>query len=212
MPHPAPIPEDKPFAIACLTGGVATGKSTVAAFLNTFADTKGFDSDAAVHEIMAEPAWIERLAGVFGGDILDAAGGIDRPALREKVFADPARRAALESLLHPEVRRRGRVALEATRSGGTVRLFLAEVPLLYESGFDLPRDYEIVVATSPATQRARLRTNRGLDDEMAGRIMAAQWPIMEKVRRAHLVIWNEGSITCLKRQALCLRRRLGLSP
>lgn len=178
--------------------------------LAEFSDTVCFDCDAAVHGIMMEPEWVQRLAAAFGEEVVTPEGGIDRRQLRERVFADKSQRERLEKLLHPEVRSRCERAQEAAAAQAGCRLFVAEVPLLYESEFDVPRDYEIVVATSPATQRARLRALRGLDDEMSERILAAQWPIMDKVRCAHLVIWNEGSIPCLKRQVLCLRRRLGL--
>jgi dephospho-CoA kinase len=196
--------------VACVTGGIATGKSTlVSECADGHSEIAVFDCDQAVHGIMAEPEWAGRLAAEFGSDILDAEAKVSRPRLRDKVFYDPDQRRALEALLHPEVRRRcSQATAQAAASGA--RLFLAEVPLLYESQFDLPRNYEIMVAVSPATQRARLRATRGLGDEMAKRILAAQWPVMEKVRRAHIVIWNAGSIPCLKRQARYLRRRLGL--
>lgn len=194
----------------CLTGGIATGKSLVTRILADFGDTVTVDCDQVVHDIMAEPEWITRLVAVFGSDIVDSDHKIDRRRLREVVFPDEALRHKLEAIVHPEVRRRCALARQSAEADPLCRLWVAEVPLLYESGFDLPRDYEMVVATSPATQRARLRNLRGLDDELSELIMAAQWPIMDKVRRAHLVIWNEGSIPCLKRQVLCLRRRLGL--
>ncbi len=196
---------------ACLTGGIATGKSLVTRLIaEERPDVAVFDCDASVHQIMAEEGWISRLAREFGEQIRGADGRIDRPTLRAVVFAAPDRRERLEAMLHPEVRRRCRLAQEAAASSRAVRLFLAEVPLLYESQFDLPRDCEIVVASSPASQRGRLRSDRGLDDQTAERILAAQWPIMEKVRRSPIVIWNGGSIPCLKRQVLCLRRRLKL--
>jgi dephospho-CoA kinase len=198
---------------ACLTGGIATGKSSFLAHF-TVADpaVEVFDCDAAVHRLLADPVWAARLAVDFGSDILDEHGGVDRARLRPRVFADDHVRHRLEALLHPEVRRLCTVAKAAAEASGRVQIFLIEVPLLYESGFDVERDYEIVLAASPSTQRDRLRRHRGLDDEVVERILSAQWPILEKVRRAHLVVWNEGSIPCLKRQASCLKRHPWLSP
>jgi dephospho-CoA kinase len=196
--------------VACVTGGIATGKSSLIHWCASGrSEIAVFDCDHSVHEILDEPGWAGRLGREFGEGILDAQGRVVRPRLRELVFADPDRRLRLEALIHPEVRRRCAEAVARAGAGGA-RLFLAEVPLLYESQFDLPRNYEIVVGVSPATQRARLRASRGLGDEMARRILAAQWPVMEKVGQAHIVVWNAGSIQCLKRQAHYLRRRLGL--
>lgn len=197
----------------CLTGGIATGKSL---FVREFADgdpgVTVFDCDAAVHHLLADPHWSAQLAADFGTGILNDQGGVDRARLRPIVFSDEAARKRLEGRLHPEVRRRCTTAKEAAAASKSVKIFLIEVPLLYESGFDVARDYEIVLAASPTTQRDRLRRHRGLDDEVVARILAAQWPILEKVRRAHLVVWNEGSIPCLKRQVSCLKRHPWLSP
>jgi dephospho-CoA kinase len=146
----------------------------------------------------------------FGPSVIDREGGVDRAALRGIVFDDSGARHRLERILHPEVRKRCLAARERIVSGSGVRLFLAEVPLLYESGFDLPRDYEIVVAASPQRQRARLCEHRGLSPEMADRILSVQWPILRKVERADIVIWNGGSLACLKRQAVHLSHRLGI--
>ena len=137
---------------------------------------------------------------------------MDRVKLRPLVFGQPELRRRLEALIHPEVRHRCMVSVDTASRAGNVKMFFIEVPLLYESGFDVARDYEIVLAASPTTQRDRLRHQRGLDDVVVERILASQLPILEKVRRAHLVIWNEGSIPCLKRQALCLKRHPWLSP
>jgi dephospho-CoA kinase len=199
--------------IACVTGGVATGKSSLMSLLlDGDPSVAAFDCDAAVHKILAEPEWAERVAEDFGRGVLDAAGGVDRVKLRPLVFGQPDCRRRLEALIHPEVRHRCRVSVDTASLEGKVKMFFIEVPLLYESGFDVARDYEIVLAASPTTQRDRLRHQRGLDDVVAERILASQLPILEKVRRAHLVIWNEGSIPCLKRQALCLKRHPWLSP
>ena len=199
--------------IACVTGGVATGKSSLMSLvLDGDPAVAAFDCDAAVHEIFADPEWAERVAEEFGRGVLNAAGGVDRVKLRPLVFGQPELRRRLEALIHPEVRHRCMVSVDTASRAGNVKMFFIEVPLLYESGFDVARDYEIVLAASPTTQRDRLRHQRGLDDVVVERILASQLPILEKVRRAHLVIWNEGSIPCLKRQALCLKRHPWLSP
>jgi len=198
---------------ACLTGGIATGKTLFRSeFTANDPGIEVFDCDAIVHQLLADPGWAASIAADFGPDVLNPEGGIDRARLRPIVFGDPAARHRLEARLHPEVRRQCAAAQATARAARTTKIFLIEVPLLYETGFDVARDYEIVLAASPATQRDRLRQSRGLDDSVVDRILAAQWPILEKVRRAHLVVWNEGSIPCLKRQASCLKRHPWLSP
>jgi len=197
--------------VACLTGGIATGKSEfIRFFVEGRHDVIVFDCDAAVHRLLASFPIMNTVVDVFGGPVLDEKGAIDRKVLREIVFSDPAARLQLERILHPEVRRECLAACERAALTRGVRLFLAEVPLLYESEFDLARDYEIVVAASPERQRARLWSQRSAGHEIAQKILAAQWPILDKVQRAGIVIWNGGSFACLKRQAHYLRKRLAL--
>ncbi len=195
--------------VACLTGGIATGKSEFSRLLADGGEGVAFfDCDRCVHELLTLPEMVRQIVTEFGPEAGGAEGGIDRRGLRGIVFADSQKRRRLEEILHPEVRRLCQEARERAAADPAVRLFLAEVPLLYESGFDVSRDYEIVVAASPATQRARLRDRRGIDGELADRILAAQRPILEKVQRAGIVIWNGGSLECLKRQAQLMMKRL----
>lgn len=192
-----------------LTGGIATGKSLAGRhFREGRDDVAFFDCDACVHDLLADREMARRVAWEFGDQVLAGDGKVDRPALREAVFGNDEARRRLEGLLHPEVRRECLAAKAAAAQNPAIRVFLAEVPVLYESGFDVERDCEIVVAVSPEVQRQRMIERRGLAPEMVERILTAQWPILEKVRRAHIVIWNGGSLECLKRQAHCLRRRL----
>ncbi|MGI8605449.1 MAG: dephospho-CoA kinase [Verrucomicrobiales bacterium] len=196
---------------ACLTGGVATGKSEfVRLFTHERTDVDAFDCDRAVHGLLAEPAMAAQVEAALGRPLAGCEGGIDRKVLREIVFADASARLTLEALLHPEVRRLCLAARDQAAATPGVRLFLAEVPLLYESAFDVARDYEIVVASSPATQRSRLQERRRIDPATAERILSAQLPMLQKVERADIVVWNGGSLECLKRQAHYLRKRLGL--
>jgi dephospho-CoA kinase len=200
---------------ACITGGIATGKSALMAFLRDVQATQArewafFDCDACVHELLVRGDVVAAVVERFGPTVAALEGGIDRARLRQAIFHAPEGRKWLEGLLHPEVRRLCVEASGAAEAGGAL-IFWAEVPLLYESGFDVARDYEIVVATSPETQMMRLRERRGLTEDSAQRILDAQWPIMQKVARADLVIWNGGQLECLKRQAITLLDRLCLT-
>lgn len=177
-----------------LTGGIASGKSTVAA---RFA-AHGFpvvDADAVARQVLAagEPA-LQAVAEHFGPGVLRPDGGLDRPALARIVFAEPAQRAALEAITHPVVARRIQDLLDALTGSGPVVL---DVPLLVEAGID--RDYRavVVVATRPETQVHRLMTHRGLTRDEARARVAAQAPLQEKLAVATDVLWNEESLETL---------------
>jgi len=182
-----------------LTGGIATGKSTFARrFLELAPRTVFFDCDACVRELHGRPDVIAEIAAAFG-DVQRTDGGLDRAKLRTLAFENDARRRELESILHPRVR----AACSESRqraAAGNAEFFLADVPLLYESGFPMPREVEIVVACTPSTQRARLMARSKLTEEMAERLIAAQMPIGEKMRRATVVVWNGGTPESLYRQ------------
>jgi dephospho-CoA kinase len=186
-----------------LTGGIATGKSTFAQhFLALAPRTVFFDCDACVRELQAQPEVIAEIAGALG-DVQAADGSLDRAKLRALVFENEARRRVLESILHPRVRA-ACAAAQQRAAAEQAEYFLADVPLLYESGFPVPRDLEVVVACTAAAQRARLMARSKLTADMAARIIAAQWPLAEKMRRAGVVIWNGGTPESLRRQTVCL--------
>ena len=184
-----------------LTGGIATGKSTFARlFLELAPGTAFFDCDACVQQLLTKPDIIAALAVALGADLISPDGSLDRSRLRKLVFDHPDRRKTLEGILHPLVRQECQAAQQSARTGGTAPFFLADVPLLYESGFPLPRDIEIVVACGPVTQRARLVERSKFSMELADKILAAQLPLAEKMRRARIVLWNGGPPASLRRQ------------
>lgn len=182
-----------------LTGGIATGKSTFSELFRELAPrTRFFDCDAYVRELYTKPEVIAEIAGAFG-DVRTADGALDRKKLRELVFDNEERRDVLEGILHPRVR----AACAREQEGGAeeeAEFFMADVPLLYESGFPMPRDLEIVVATTPEEQRRRLMARSSLTGEMADKMIGAQLPIGEKMRRAGVVMWNGGEPVWLSHQ------------
>lgn len=183
-----------------LTGGIATGKSTFASlFLELAPGTAFFDCDACVHELLTTEEVARKVDALLGPGLADYTGRLDRGRLRERVFDRPHDRRTLENLLHPLVRARCQLAGDKARAA-SVEYFLIDVPLLYESGFPIARDREIVVACGPEEQRRRLLARRGITPELAERILAAQWPLPEKIARAGTVIWNGGSRDALRRQ------------
>jgi dephospho-CoA kinase len=185
----------------CVTGGIATGKSSFARFFLELApETVFFDCDARVHDLLTNPPVVASIVSSLGQDLTSADGTLDRSRLRELVFEHPDRRKTLEGILHPLVREACRAAQQQARVSGAAAYFLADVPLLYESGFPLPRDLDVVIACGPATQRSRLMARSGFAPDLAERILAAQLPIAEKMDRADTVLWNGGQPESLRRQ------------
>lgn len=176
-----------------LTGGIGCGKSTAAA---CFAGM-GFlvvDADRLARQVLESPVCVSRLRERWGAACLDARGIPDRKWIGAKVFADPAERAFLESVTHPEV---ARLRREATAD--PQRDYVVEIPLLFEK--DLAADFTavVVVACSEDVRRARLRARGLSDDEISVRI-ASQLSLVEKVKRADVVIWNDGEPDFLREQ------------
>lgn len=188
--------------IFALTGGIASGKSTVCRLLRELCPTVTiFDCDAATRRLHSDPAVVEECRAVFGEEAIFAPKNcLDRDFLRKKVFADDAARAQLESIIHPLIRKECHEALEHARQSATSPVFIADVPLLFENGFDFGQEKSLLVASSFETQVRRLRNRTRLDDEMIHSIIAAQMPVAEKMLRADVVFWNEGPLTSLRTQ------------
>ena len=182
-----------------LTGGIATGKTHV---LEQFRrrGVPCLDADSLAHGVTA--AGTEATAAIaarFGADVLAADGSVDRAKLAPIVFADPAARHYLESLVHPAVYRAITAGLRYFELGGESPLAVVDVPLLYESGHADDFDRVIVTACPPEMQLARLLA-RGLNEAEARQRIAAQWPTEEKARRATFVIRTDGTVERTSRQ------------
>ena len=181
-----------------LTGGIATGKSTLASLLLGRADLVAFDADACVHELLTTN---DEVISAIRLEFSLPEVPIDRAELRKIVFLNPEARRRLESILHPVVQEKWRGLAKECRANGTS--LLADIPLLFETGAADTFDTIIVVAASPQIQRQRL-AGRGLDWEMIDAMLASQWPIGQKVALADHVIWNDGSPAELERQCVLL--------
>ncbi len=189
-----------------LSGGIATGKSSVARLLAELGAVV-IDADAIVHELQApgQPL-LEQLARAFGPGILRPDGSLDRAALGELVFRDPNARARLGALTHPpviaEMQRRARQALALP--GAVVVL---DIPLLFEgvktrSGSALAFDFDltVLVYAPPELQVERQQSRNGYGRDEALRRVAAQLPIDEKRALADHVIDNSGTPAATARQ------------
>lgn len=180
-----------------LTGGIGSGKSTVAAML-TVLGAVVIDSDAIAREAV-EPGTpgFDAVVETFGRGIVAADGGLDRAALAAIVFADPDRRAALEAIVHPEVVRR--VGEIVAAHADTDDVVVLDSPLLIETGRHRDVEMVIVVSAEPETQIGRL-VARGMDETDARARLAAQMPLAEKAEVADVVLDNEGTLEELEGQ------------
>jgi len=179
-----------------LTGGIASGKSTVAGFFAR-QGAKVIDTDAIAREVVmpGAPA-LGRLVAEFGAQFLDERGELNRRLLRAHVFADAGARARLEAILHPAIEQETLRACES--AGGPYQLIV--VPLLLESGFDRHVDRVLVVDCPQAVQRQRLLARDAEDPEQAERILAAQLGREARLQRAHDVIDGGASLEDVARQ------------
>lgn len=174
-----------------LTGGIATGKSAVARALRE-AGVRTVDADVLAREAVGPgSSGLAEVVARFGAGVVRGDGTLDRAALAAVVFSDRAARRDLERIIHPRVRQ-GIEAFFAALVPGTPGL--AEIPLVYETGWASTFDLVVVVACRPETQRARLMARDGLTAADADRRMAAQWPITEKVRLADAVVVTDGDM------------------
>jgi dephospho-CoA kinase len=173
-----------------LTGGVATGKSTVGRslleLLRTTLTVELFNSDFEARRLTDSDFVVQKeIRSAFGDQIFDSEGNLARNRLRDLVFHDATARQTLESILHPRIRKAW-----VDRTQGD-RLLLAEIPLLFETGAESYFDLIIVTACGKAAQIDRLVADRRLTVKMAEKIVAAQMPSDEKMRRADYVIWTD---------------------
>jgi dephospho-CoA kinase len=179
-----------------LTGGIGSGKSTVAALLAQRGAVV-VDADRIAREVV-EPGTpgLAAVAAEFGPDVLTAEGALDRPALAAVVFGDPAARARLDAVVHPLVRARAAELVEAAPSDAVV---VQDVPLLVETGQADTYDLVLVVETDPETRVARLE-ERGLSAEDARARIASQATDEERRAAADVVLCNDGDREALVAQ------------
>jgi dephospho-CoA kinase len=188
-----------------LTGGIGTGKSTVARLLAD-AGAVVIDADAIVHELQAPGSpMLAEIAAAFGPDVLDARGALDRARIADRVFRDAAERERLNAIVHPRVGAEMARRSAAARSAGAP-LIVMDIPLLFESR---PRDRDaarrgndatVLVYAPRETQIERTVARDGCTREEAERRVAAQMPIDDKRALADYVIDNGGALADTERQ------------
>jgi dephospho-CoA kinase len=180
-----------------LTGGVASGKSTVSATLRELGAVV-VDADALAREVVAPGTpGLAAVVAEFGPEILDPEGALDRTRLGAVVFADPDRRAALEAIVHPLVRARAR-ELEAAAPPGA--LVVHDIPLLVETGQASHFDAVLVVDVPVEVQVERAVQDRGWTEEEARSRIAAQASREERIAAATYVLDNTGTVEDLRQR------------
>jgi dephospho-CoA kinase len=182
-----------------LTGGIGVGKSTVAAMFAA-RGAAVVDADRISRKLQepGEPCH-DAIIAAFGRAILDPAGRIDRKRLGERVFADPARRTALEAIMHPAIWAACEAEIRAAADAGRA-VCVVEAALILETG-QRGRFQRIVVVTAPTeVQVTRLAHARGLTEAAARQRLAAQWPNADKARQADHVIDNGGDLAATEAQ------------
>lgn len=182
-----------------LTGGIGTGKSTVARLLAA----KGavvIDADRIAREVVApdSPA-LQEIVKEFGESVLNARGELDRAKLAAIVFSDPEKRRRLEAITHPRIF--ARFAQEITQAAEKgARVVILDVPLLFETGGLASAVEKVIVVYAPVqTQVERLAQRDGMTEEQARARIGAQMDIEEKRKRGDYVIENTGSLEDLAR-------------
>jgi len=190
-----------------VTGGIATGKSTVTAFLAELGATVVSADDLAREVVQPGTPALGALCSRFGTAILAKDGSLDREALADIIFSDAEARAALNQITHPAIARLAEERLHHLRRT-TAALIVYEAPLLFEAAAEGRVDKVLVVTTAAEIQLARLMARSGLNRQAAVARVAAQMPLAEKIRRADFVIDNSGDVEQTKRAVAALYRQL----
>ena len=175
-----------------ITGGIGMGKSTSGDLLRQ-RNIPVIDTDVVAREVVepGEPA-LDEVLSAFGHDVLDPSGRLNRAAVAQRVFSNPALREKLEAILHPRIRDRWLAQILAWRTQGH-RLAAVIIPLLFETHAEKECNFTAAVACSPQSQQTRLLA-RGWTPEQISQRLAAQWPTAKKVEAADFLIWTESSL------------------
>lgn len=190
-----------------LTGGIASGKSTVSGFLKKSGIPVVDADELARRAVEKGSEALEKIRSHFGAEVLGPDGSLDRGRLGAIVFGDRERLRELESLIHPEVRRMASEARDRLGAAG-YDLAVYDVPLLFEKNMRDQFDRVVVVGCSRETQISRLMKRNGLDRSGAEARVASQLDLDVKIKGATDVIWNEGTLPELELQVENLVQKL----
>ena len=187
-----------------ITGGISTGKTAFCECLREIIPAAAFfNADQAARQLVEQdPGVGKELAAEFGPSIYSPGGHLNRTELRSIILQSPEKKAALEKILHPRIRRQW--SAEAQKYRQPFDFFFADIPLLYETGGEALCDCVVVVACSPDVQMSRLLQRGSIDGTAAEQMIKTQMPLEEKIKRADHVVWNNGVRDGLMHQARAL--------
>ncbi len=195
-----------------LTGGIGSGKSTVAAMLSNMGAVV-IDADAISRQLTAPGgAALEAIAHAFGSHMIGADGAMDRQAMRTLVFANPGARQQLEAIIHPLVTQTIRQQAQAAADAGA-RVVVLDIPLLAEGGGRWRKEVDkiLVVDCSEETQIERVMQRSGLQHEEVQRIIAQQASRQQRAQIADVLLLNEGlDMAALQAEVEKVARQFGL--
>jgi dephospho-CoA kinase len=199
--------------VAGLTGGIATGKSTVSQMLATLG-ARVVDADRIARQVVAKglPAW-QRIVTAFGRGVLLPEGEINRSVLADMVFGHPDKQATLNRIVHPKVREEMQRRIVRLRRSEPSAVVVLDVPLLIEAEWLDDLDEIILVYTPESIQLQRLMVRDGLSESDALRRIRSQMPVEQKLAQSTIIIDNSGTLEATRKQTeqvyqkLC--RRIG---
>lgn len=193
---------------AGLTGGIASGKSTVA---RMFAAKGAYliDFDRLAHEIIQplEPAW-KHIVKEFGSEILKPDQTIDRGNLGKIVFCDSRKRKILERITHPAITRKWHDELNRISQRDPDAIILSEIPLLFEKRMQSSLDGVILVYSPATVQINRIKQRDNLSETEARKRLSAQLPIDDKIKYSDFVVYNDGPLEKTKKQVEAVWEKL----
>lgn len=179
-----------------LTGGIASGKSTVSNILKSFG-IKTADADVTAKEISEREDVIQEMTEIFGKEILGEDGKLDRAKLKEMVFSDKNKLSALNKLIHPKVKEEFKKIKENAAKNDII---IFDIPLLFESGMDKMCDKIILVFVDRETQIKRMFERDGISEKLAVKIIDAQMSLEEKMKKSDIHINNNGTLEELEKK------------
>ncbi len=187
-----------------LTGGIASGKSTVSKIFRELG-AKIVDADIKAKEISEREDVIKEIGNIFGKEVINSEGKIDRLKIKEIVFNNKEKLKKLNGLIHPKVMEEFKKIKENT---GKNDIIIFDVPLLFESGMDKMCDKIILVFTDKKIQIKRMLERDGITEELAEKIINSQMSLEEKLNKSQIHLKNNGTLEDLRKKSETIYREL----
>lgn len=187
-----------------LTGGIASGKSTVSKIFRELG-AEIIDADIKAKEISEREDVIKEIGNIFGKEVINSEGKIDRLKIKEIVFNNKEKLKKLNDSIHPKVMEEFKKIKENT---GKNDIIIFDVPLLFESGMDKMCDKIILVFTDKKIQIKRMLERDGITEELAEKIINSQMSLEEKLNKSQIYLENNGTLEDLREKSETIYREL----